>query len=210
MKQLIIVGAGGFGREVLSWALQNPECGQKWVVKGFINDIADALDGYGYEVPILSSIDDYEPDPEDLLVCAIGEPAGKKKVCQKLLAKGGVFTNLIHPTAHQGLHVQMGQGIVICPWVGLSVDIVLGDFVTLNGRCIIGHDVVIDEWATIGPNSTVAGYAHIGIEATVGMNAAVLPHTKVGEKAVVGAGSVAGKRVKPGQTVFGIPAVPIC
>ena len=210
MKQLIIVGAGGFGREVLSWALQNPECGQKWVVKGFINDITDALDGYGYEVPILSSIDDYEPDPEDLLVCAIGEPAGKKKVCQKLLAKGGVFTNLIHPTAHQGLHVQMGQGIVICPWVGLSVDIVLGDFVTLNGRCIIGHDVVIDEWATIGPNSTVAGYAHIGSEATVGMNAAVLPHTKVGEKAVVGAGSVAGKRVKPGQTVFGIPAVPIC
>jgi hypothetical protein len=57
MKDLIIIGAGGFGRVLLSYAvsiMQTREC--KWRVKGFIDDNLSALKNIDTGYPILGTI----------------------------------------------------------------------------------------------------------------------------------------------------------
>ena len=56
MQRLIIVGAGGLGREVFSWASHHPDCGQVWNIAGFIDDNLTALDNFSYPVKVINSI----------------------------------------------------------------------------------------------------------------------------------------------------------
>jgi len=80
-KQLVIIGAGSFGREVLCWARDIPENKREWDVKGFIDNIHSDGQGHDMDVPILSTISDYVPQSDDLFVCAISEPQIKLKYC---------------------------------------------------------------------------------------------------------------------------------
>ena len=73
-KHLVIIGAGGFGREVYTWALQTIQGGAPWAIKGFLDDKSGTLDGYKYDVPHLNTVADYVPQQKDVFLCAIGEP----------------------------------------------------------------------------------------------------------------------------------------
>ena len=99
MKRLIIVGAGGLGREVYTWTEAHPDCGCLWEIAGFLDDNPAALDRFDYPVGILAAVVDYAPQPNDLFLCAIGSPSIKRRVCGKLLGSGAEFISLVHPTA---------------------------------------------------------------------------------------------------------------
>ena len=209
MKKLIIIGAGAFGREVFAWARQTPQHNTEWTIKGFLDDRVNALKDYDYDVGIISGAEDYTPEENDLFVCALGDPASKQKYAEIILKKGGVFTNIIHPTTVLGHNVRLGKGIITCPHVTLSSDCRVGDFVSINGKSGIGHDVQIGDWSCIQSYCDLTGFAKIGKSVTVNSHGVVLPHVEVGDGAVVGAGSVVIKKVKPGTTVFGVPAMPL-
>jgi sugar O-acyltransferase (sialic acid O-acetyltransferase NeuD family) len=206
MKKIHIVGAGGFGREVLGFLKQHPDCGRLWEIAGFVDDNATALDGFHYKEKIVSSISDYTPADEDRLVCALGLPEVKKNVCPKLLERGATFMTFVHPTAIIGEHVSLGIGCVLAPFTSLTADVTLGDFVTFNTRSGCGHDVRVGAYSTLSPFCDLTGGVILGEGVFMGSHATVIPKRRLGDGAHVGAGSVVATHLRPGQRVFGVPA----
>jgi len=206
LKKLVIIGAGDFGREIYSWAKQSKENNSLWEIKGFIDDNRNALDNFRYDVNIISGIKEYNPKADDLFICAIGSVKLKKKLTSLILKKGGKFTNIIHPTVVMGENVRLGAGVILCPYVVISSDATLGNFVHVNLHASIGHNVKIGNWCFVGTGCALNGHVTLADSIFMGGHVIILPNGSIGRGAVVGAGSVVVGRVKPHITVFGIPA----
>lgn len=207
MKNLIIIGASGFGREVYSWACAMQEYNIDWYINGFIDDNLNALAGYDYPIPILSTIKDYIPKTNDVFVCAIGNPNVKQACVDTVRNNGGrIFVNIIHPTVIISKNVVLGQGVIFCPMSSVNADAWIGNFVTLNSHTSVGHDSIIGDWSQINSYCDITGNVKIGTKVFIGSNASVLPGLKVGDNARIGAGSIVIKNVDENLTVFGNPA----
>ncbi|HWK61608.1 MAG TPA: acetyltransferase [Eoetvoesiella sp.] len=206
MKKLYIVGAGGFGREVYAWLCDWCNVNPDWIIVGFVNDIASALDEFPGLPPIVSTIDGFQPQENAWLVCAIADPVGKKDVVKRLRGKEVPFFTLIHPSVIVGQRAKIGEGVVICPRTVVSSDLHIGDFATINSACTIGHDTSIGAYSTLSGHCDVTGGVVLDEGVFMGSHAVVLPKGHVGHGASVGAGSVVLRKVAPGETVFGVPA----
>ena len=203
MKQLVIIGAGGFGREMLAWARQAVV---PFAVKGFIDDNLRALDRFPKNVPILGRVEDYEPGADEVFVCAMGRVEIKRKCVELIRARGGIFTSVIHATAVIGENVVLGEGVILCPHAVVGSDAQLGDFVSVNLHSTVAHDAVVGRWSQLHCHVDVTGGVVLGESVLVGSHASILPGVKVGDGAVVGAGSIVMRDVAAGVTVYGVPA----
>jgi sugar O-acyltransferase (sialic acid O-acetyltransferase NeuD family) len=206
MKRLLIIGAGGFGREVLHWALDVLPEHRDWKVGGFLDANPSVLEAYDCGLPILADPLHYSPQEDDCFICAIGHPLTKLRVCRYLKERGAQFITLIHPTAIIGDRCTIGAGCVFCPGAVITTDVKIGDFVMMNLQSTIGHDAVVADGCTLSPHADVNGFALLGEGVFLGSHAVVLPGATIGDYAIVGAGSVVLKKVKAGATVMGVPA----
>jgi sugar O-acyltransferase (sialic acid O-acetyltransferase NeuD family) len=210
--RLLLVGAGDFAREVLWHVSELPADQRKWDRVELLDDNPEAararFQRYAIELP-LGSTSEYTPRENDRIVCTIGDPASKLDVCERLRAKGAHFANIIHPSVVIGWGTTLGEGVVITRLVSLSVDVRIGDFVTINSYSGCGHDVVLEDGCTLSSHCDVTGHAHLERGVFLGSHAAVMPGVRVGAFATVAAGSVAFRNVKAGETVIGVPAKPI-
>lgn len=206
MKNLVIIGAGRFGREVHSWARQARDFGVVWRIKGFLDSRPKILDGFRIETPVLAAPEDYFPVADDVFVCAVGDPAAKQRYCAMLAARRAEFTNVIHSTVVLAEDVKLGRGIVLCPFVIVSDHVVIGDFVTVNMQSFLAHDVQVGDYTQVHGHVSINGGVRLGMSCVVGSNAAILPDMVIGDNATVGIGSVVLQPVPAGQTVFGNPA----
>lgn len=209
MKQLVIIGARGFGREIYNSACESIGYGTEFVIKGFLDDKKDLLDDKEGYPPIISSVEDYQIQNDDVFVCALGDVHYKEHYTNIILAKGGVFIPLIHKTAYISKNVKYGKGCIFLAGSRVHCDVVLGDYVTLQPYCVVGHDVTIGSWTIVNALVDCGGYSHIGNRVTLNTTSFVIPKAIVEDGAVVGAGSVTMRKVKAGQTVFGVPAKPV-
>lgn len=209
MKHLIIVGAGGWGREV-SWLAKS--CigyGTEFDIKGFLDDRTDALDGLGNYPPILGSVQTYKQQADDVFTIALGSPSAKRKYAETMMDKGAEFINLIHKEAAIHPSAVIGKGCIFDIRSIVSVNCTIGDFVTLQRDTNIGHDSVIGNYCMLNSFSCLGGHAQIGECTEIGTHAVVLPDVQVGKDSKVGAGSVAIRNVKDDTTVFGVPAMKV-
>jgi sugar O-acyltransferase (sialic acid O-acetyltransferase NeuD family) len=208
MKNLVIIGASGFAREIFDLANICFANDSDFKVKGFLSDGPSNIAEMGYP-PVLSKVADYNIEPGDIFFCAIGKVTDRKKTVEIILSKGGVFVNLIHPTAVLSPSVKLGTGIGIKAYCVLASDVTIEDFAFLQSSVIMGHDVHIGKFCQINSFAFFAGYTRVHDSATINAGAKFVQNTIVEEGAVVGMGSVVLKKVKKGTTVFGIPAVKI-
>ena len=206
MKNVLIIGAGGFGREVFAWCRADPGYGKTWQIRGFLDDNPNALDGFTVHARIVGKVSDYQAAPDEECICAIGHPGTKKRIVELLLARGAVFRSLIHPSVVMGSMVTLGQGVVLCPGVVLTSHLVVGDFVMFNCLSSAGHDVQVGRFATISGHCDLTGFVEVGEGVFMGSRASIIPGRKIGAGATVGAGSVVITNVAPATTVFGNPA----
>ena len=203
MNSLVIIGAGGFGREVLAWsAAGQPD----WRIKGFLDDNPSALGDTAPGVPILGPIDGYEPAADDVFLCAVGRPALRRSLSEKLKARGGRFATLVHPTALIADRAKLEAGVIVCPFALVSVDARVEEGAVIYYHSSLDHDVVVGRWCQISAHCDVTGAAALGAEVFLGSHAAIMPGVRVGDRAVVGAGAVVIADVNPGATVAGVPA----
>ena len=206
MERVLIIGAGGWGREVLH-QMMHDDAGKDvhWYVGGFLDDRAHVLDGYDVEVSIVGDPMSYVPEVNDVFVCAVGDPRERHKYVQPILEKGGRFIP-VRTQSFLSSRVHLGQGCLLGHWVHSGPDTWIGDFANIQALTMMGHDVYVGNYAHVGAQVFMGGGVRIGDFAIVHPRATILPGVVVGENAVVGAGAVVGKNVPPGATVFGNPA----
>jgi sugar O-acyltransferase (sialic acid O-acetyltransferase NeuD family) len=204
MKRLLIVGAGGFGREVAAWA--NSAVDADWSLHGFLDPVPNALDEREDRPSVVGDPATHRPRTDEVFACCIGDPTVRRGAVANLAARGATFVALVHPTAFVGPGCEIGVGSILCQQVVLTTDVVLGDFVILNVTATVGHDARIGDFTTLSAHCDVTGGATIGSDVFLGTHAAVLPSATVGNGATVGASSVVLRRVEAGTTVFGVPA----
>lgn len=209
MKKLVIIGARGFGREVFHLATKCHGYLDDYVIKGFIDSNSEALQGLPGYPPILNSVEAYTPDVDDVFICALGEPKFKKYYIDIIKDKKGVFFSLIHTSANVCSHARIGEGAIIQAYAFVSAEVIISDYVTIQPYAGIGHDAKIGAYCQLNSYAFMGGFAEIAEGVTLHAGAKILPYKKVGAWATVGAGSVVLRNVKPGETVFGMPAMSI-
>lgn len=208
MKQLVIIGARGFGREVFNAACESLGYGTEFTIKGFLDDKKDALDGYEGYPPILGTVEGYKIQVGDVFTCALGDVKFKEYYTNIILERGGEFITLIHHSAYLSKNVKYGTGCIILAGARLQADSSIGNHVTLQPYSVLGHDVTIGDWTIVNAFADCGGYSRIGNRVTLNTTCFVIPKGVVEDGATVGAGSVTMRKVKAGTTVFGIPAKP--
>lgn len=206
MKDLYIVGAGGCGREVWQIIKEIHHIqGAQWNVIGFLDDTESPLEGKDCDLGVVGTIIDYIPKKNDVLVMGIASPRAKQLLVPTLLDRGAKFERVIHPYASMGNFNSVGAGAVIYSGFGMTVNVQIGDFVTLLS-CGLGHDVQVGNYSTISSWCNIMGGVQIGEGVFMGGNCAVAPHSVIEDHAYLGVGSVVLRRVKQGKRVFGNPA----
>ena len=206
MKKLLIIGARGFGREIYNTATGAIGYGTDFQIKGFLDDKVDALDGYPNYPPIIDSVEHYQPQNDDVFICALGDVNYKKKYVDIIESKSGAFISLIHKTALIHKNTVIEAGCIIGYYANVSCDVKIGKYVTIQPFSEIGHDAVIGDFCHLNTYSFMGGYAKLGKMVTVHTGAKVLPHFEVGSNTVVGAGSVITRNIPSDVTTFIQPA----
>ncbi|MEA3420588.1 MAG: NeuD/PglB/VioB family sugar acetyltransferase [Acidobacteriota bacterium] len=206
MNKLIIVGAGGFGRETLQWALQSKENDVKWSVAGFIDDELDKLNGFDCSYTILGRILDWQPKPNERFVVAIGPPKTKKAIAARLAGEGAIFENIIHKTVTLATTAKLGCGIILCPNVVVSDNAVIDDHVGINISSSVGHDACVGAYATISSYCDITAGVSLGEGTFLGSSVCIVPQRKIGSNAYICAGSAVMNHVQPDTRVMGVPA----
>jgi sugar O-acyltransferase (sialic acid O-acetyltransferase NeuD family) len=201
---LIIVGAGGFGREMYHWA---KDCfpADRYRFKGFLSAKPTDLDGFAIDAPILGDPMVYEPQPNDRFVFAIGLIDVKRRLIDALAAKGAQFERLIHPTAIVCPTAQLGTGVVICPFVTVSDSVRVDDHAMLNFYASCGHDAHVGAYSVLCPYATLNGFAVIEEEVFLGTHTTVTPSRRVGHHSKVSANSMVSHNAPPYSLIYGVP-----
>ena len=207
MEHLVIIGAGGMGREVYHLATECSGYGTQFDIKGFLDDNPNALRGFEFPYPpILSSIKDYQVDSDDAFVCSIGDVQTKVKLVELIESQGGSFISLIHPDVQINKTAKLGGGLLVFHDVHIGAEAVIGNHVMLQSYAAIGHDAEIGDYCRIDPKASVIGGVKVGDRVTLHTMSVLNHKVTVGDDAVIGALSFVIRKVKPGITVFGIPA----
>lgn len=210
MEKIVIVGAGGFGREVKMLIDQINLKEHKYEFLGFYDD--------GFEKgttinnnQVLGSIEDLANSSQELnVVVAIGSPEIKRKIVEKLTSATIKFPTLIHPSVLIGDEfVSIANGCIICAGTIITCNIEIKDFVILNLMCTVGHDTVINSFASFMPSVNISGEVVIHEEVYVGTGAKIINQLEIGKQTIVGAGAVVSKTLPEKCTAVGIPAKPI-
>ena len=205
MRNLVIIGASGFAREMYDLAMVCYGHHANFTIKGFLSDNPSNIEELGYP-PVLSAVSDYIPLVGDVFFCAIGNLYHRKKTVEIILTKGGEFINLIHPTAILSPSVKLGIGVGIKSFCVLASDVKVEDFTFLQSSVIMGHDVQIGSFCQVNSFSFFAGYVKVHNLVSVNAGARIIQNIVIEEESVVGVGSIVIRRVKKNTTVFGNPA----
>jgi sugar O-acyltransferase (sialic acid O-acetyltransferase NeuD family) len=208
MKDLIIIGAGGFGREILSYAvdiMKTDDC--EWRIKGFIDDDLNALHDIDTGYPILGTISKHIIEENGVYVCAIGDGKTRLSIGRYFQEKGAEFINFIHPTAKIRERVKLGVGNIFCPNTSINPDVAIGDFVLINGNSGLAHDCIVDDGCSLIGGNSVNGNCLLAKCVFMGANSIIIPGRKIGGYAKICAGAVVFTHVKPGKTMIGNPAM---
>ncbi|HHX60670.1 MAG TPA: acetyltransferase [Epulopiscium sp.] len=208
MKKIIIVGVGGFGREV-AWLIERiNQIKPTWELLGFVDDNIELIGSVVGGYPVLGDCNWLNRQQGELYaVCAIGASKVRKQVIKKL--KGVKFATLIDPKVEMSKRVNLGEGCIICAGTILTVDITIGSHVIINLDCTIGHDAVMNDFVTLYPSVNISGNTVLGECVEMGTGCQIIQGITIGDETIVGAGAVVVRELPRACTAVGSPAKPI-
>lgn len=184
--RILIAGAGDFGHEVEQWMLLRGV-----PIQGWLDDQALGA----------TPIDSYEFRPGDQVLVAVGSPAGRLKVVERLATNKAIFHGF-HSHLKLPTH-RIGGGSITCPYSIISDSAVVGDFVHINLHSTVGHHVKLGDFCTLSSHVDLCGHVEVGNGVFFGSGARVMPGVKIGNWAKIGAGAVVHRDVPTGGTVIG-------
>jgi sugar O-acyltransferase (sialic acid O-acetyltransferase NeuD family) len=208
LKDLVIVGGGGYASEVL-WAIDALNAVKPtWNFLGFIDSRpAEQRKKMIYDHEVLGGFEQAARLPAGIsFSCAIGHVRIRKQECLAAEAAGWRPATLIHPSAIMAKHVALGDGTIVAPGAVLGPNLVIGRHCSINFHVSIGHDARVGDFCVISPGARVSGGAELGDEVFLGSNATVHPNVRLGSGSSLGANSFRVTDLPCGATALGVPA----
>lgn len=203
MKELIIVGYGGFGREV-AWLAE--DCG--YSVPGFLDDGVAAGKYGAYRV--LGNVAKWAEYEQACFVVAIGNPRVRKKVVAAMSRQGKPpFATLVHPSVIMSKSGTIGTGTMICAGTVATVDFTVGEHAIIYTNCTVTHDDRIGDFVTIAPLAAISGNVALGDGVEIGAGASIRQGVTMGAGSMLGMGGVLINDAEPNQVYVGSPAKPL-
>ena len=195
LQNLILIGAGGFGREIQGWisSLALP-----FHVVGLLDDQKKGVD-------IIDSVVNHTPQAGAVYLNCLGNGSARQRIRILLESRGARFAQLLDPLTRSASPLTHSVDSIFLGMSSIANNTSLGSDLLIHGFSIVGHDVTIEDGVTVGAHS-FGGGAVLRTCCTVHPHATVLPGVTIGEHAVVGAGSVVIRNVESYATVFGAPA----
>ena len=206
MKNLVIIGAGGFGREMFSAAREAVGYGENFRIKGFLDGNPDALKEFAGYPAIIGDPETYVISEDDVFISALGNIATRRRCVAMIEGRGGRFTSIVHRFASLGPNVSVGDGSFIAHNAVLTADIAVGRHSCVFHGTVIGHDTSLADYTHVYSLVSIGGGVCVEEGVSVFPGARIVPRVKIGTGSTVGIGSVAVRDVEPGITVFGVPA----
>ena len=210
-NDIVIYGAGGFGREMASLLKRQNAIEPTWNLIGFIDDDLEkhpvgSRNEYGVILGDCSYLNAYKKPLNVIL--ALGKPALLKRVYEKISNPLIVFPNIIGPDAQilDKDNFSMGKGNIICSFTTMSCYVQLGDFNIFNNRCSVGHDARIGNFNTCMTDTRISGDTRIGDLNFLGVGSIVIQGVHIGNNTTIGAGSVILHKTKDNALYIGNPA----
>jgi len=211
-KDIVIVGAGGFAREV-AWLIEYiNSINAIWNMLGFVEKDKDLVGKKIGKYKVFMGEDDLIFHNQNLYcVIAIGNPEILLRVTRRLSMNNNlIFPNIIHPSVDWDAdRIHIGKGNIICAGNILTTGITLGDFNILNLASTIGHDAVIGNCNVINPGVNLSGSIMIADGCLIGTGSVILENIHIGSGAKVGGGAVVTKDINENTIVVGVPAKPL-
>lgn len=206
LRRLVIVGAGGHGREVLDVVEAINSVTPTFDVLGFVADGSGAHEPLSRrKVRILGPTAMLESMDAEYVV-AIGDPAVRAAIDARFASKGLLSPVLIHPLASVGSDVHLGAGSVAMAGSRFTTNVVAGRHFHANTNATVSHDCRIGDYVTLSPGCHLSGDVHLDDFVYLGTGAVVIPGIHIGAKTMVGAGAVVIRDLPPNITAVGVPA----
>lgn len=210
MKDIVIIGAGGVGRET-AWIIEQINIRKPaWNIIGFVDDNEEIWNSEinGYKVlGNLSCLNYLENKP--YVIIAIANYKIKKSIVNKLEDRFQ-FATIIHPDVYLNRTVEIGNGSIVYPGVIMTTNISIGNHVIVSPKCGIGHDSVIKDYVSLLWNVNVSGFDVIEEGVLIGSGATIIQGRNIGKGAIVGAGAVVIRDIENNSTNVGVPSFKIC
>jgi len=209
---LVVVGAGGFGREVIDVvdAINAAADASVWQLVGIVDDAPSEVNVERLAkrgVAHLGTIDAHlAASSASNYVVGIGSPRVRRMIAARFDDAQWSAATLVHPTATMGSDVRVGAGTVICAGARLTTNISLGRHVHLNLNSTIGHDSEIGDFVTVNPLASISGDCAIESDVLIGVSGVVINGLRVGQGSTVGGCACVVRDVPPGVVVKGVPA----
>ena len=210
-KQLdmVIVGAGGFAKEILETFSQRNELDKLFFFDDVSTTTPEMLFG---RFPVLRSIDEvrktFEYIKDFRFTLGLGNPLTRYKLNKLFVSIGGRLTSTISPNTEVGsFGTTIDDGCNILSGAVITNNVTLKRCCLINPGCSISHDSLLEEFVQVSPGVRITGKCIVGSFSLLGTGAIILPGIKIGKNAVVGAGAVVTKDVADNSVVVGVPAV---
>jgi sugar O-acyltransferase (sialic acid O-acetyltransferase NeuD family) len=176
------------GRETLLYLRDMRAHGSQFEIGGFLDDDPQAARSASLNAPIVCRVEDYVPKAEDRVVVAIGDPAVRSALVEKLNARRAAYFTVVHPTAYVSDGAQIEDGCILAPFTFVGPGARVGKHVILNIYASVGHDAVVEDGCGFSPYATVNGNVKLGSAVFLGTHATVAPGCVVGAYAKISAG----------------------
>ncbi len=203
MRDLFVVGAGGFGREAI-WTVERINAAAQqplWNIIGYADDDPKWNKGDNFEgYPILGTVEQASKDhPGASVFVAIGNNVKRTDIYRRL--RGHDFPAIIDPTAQVSPTTEFKHGTFIGAGAVIQVGTELGKFDLVGSNCVVCHDAVLGDFVNVGPGTVVAGGVKVGNLVSFFANSSTMPWITIGEGATVNCGASVREDLKPGATV---------
>ena len=168
-----------------------------------MNDISDVRGTRVYKFEGL--LQTYARDELEIVI-AVGEPAIRAKMYQKVKEKEIKLVSLIHPGIYLDESTSIGEGVVICEGTTITSNVTIGDNTYIQAHAVIGHDIRIGKHSVIGSNCQIGGADIIGDRVFMGFLAGTTDHIQIGNDVIISAGAIVFKDLPDEAVAVGNPA----
>ena len=203
MRDLFVVGAGGFGREAI-WTIERINSDSKlpvWNIIGYADDDPKWKKGDNYEgYPILGSVEEASRDyPGASVFVAIGNNQKRADIYKRL--RGHDFPAIIDPKAQISPTTDFHHGTFIGAGAVVQVGTEIGKFSILGSNSVVGHDAVLGDFVNLGPGAVIASGVKVGNAASFFANSATMPWITIGAGVSVSCGTGVKEDLPDGASI---------